>query len=93
MKKLIYFAVLGMLTFSSCEDFLTRGPVSDLRPARAIAVGGTSTLVLRGVISVLKNILPSRMQRNMKMLLTWDNVMVCVPTCIFGVPVLGVKCR
>lgn len=32
MKKLIYFAVLGMLTFSSCEDFLTRGPVSDLSP-------------------------------------------------------------
>ncbi|MDE5701294.1 MAG: RagB/SusD family nutrient uptake outer membrane protein [Bacteroides sp.] len=32
MKKLIYFAVLGMLTFSSCEDFLNRTPVSDLSP-------------------------------------------------------------
>lgn len=32
MKKLIFLAIAGMLIFSSCEDFLTRSPLSDLSP-------------------------------------------------------------
>lgn len=32
MKKLIFLAIAGMLTFSSCEDFLNRSPLSDLSP-------------------------------------------------------------
>jgi len=32
MKKYIFLAIIGLLTFSSCESFLDRDPVSDLSP-------------------------------------------------------------